>query len=50
MKDLEDKNWQLKKMFANLTLECQALKDVIEKTLMPAIRRELVSYLTAQFS
>ena len=30
--------------------ECRALKDVIEKALKPAIKRELVSYLTAQFA
>ncbi|CCI77761.1 unnamed protein product [Klebsiella pneumoniae subsp. rhinoscleromatis SB3432] len=38
-------------MLAELSLECHALKDVIEKkTLKPAIKRELVSYLTAQFA
>ncbi|MDZ0183562.1 IS3 family transposase [Klebsiella quasipneumoniae] len=41
----------IKKMFADLSLECRALKDVIEKkNLKPAIKRELVSYLTAQFA
>ncbi|WP_265389981.1 IS3 family transposase [Klebsiella pneumoniae] len=51
MKDLEDENRRLKQMFADLSLECRALKDVIEKKpLKPAIKRELVSYLTAQFS
>ncbi|HFP8700959.1 TPA: IS3 family transposase [Raoultella planticola] len=50
MKDLEDENRRLKQMFADLSLECRALKDVIEKKpLKPAIKRELVSYLTAQF-
>ncbi len=33
-------------MFAVQSLECRVLKDVIE----PAIKRELVSYLTAQFA
>ena len=37
-------------MFADLSLECRALKDVIEKALKPAIKRELVSYLTTQFA
>ncbi|KNC92841.1 transposase [Trabulsiella odontotermitis] len=32
MKDLEDVNCQLKQMFADLSLECRALKDVIEKS------------------
>ncbi|MGP2416572.1 IS3 family transposase [Pantoea ananatis] len=51
MKDLEDENRQLKQMFADLSLECRALKDVIEKKpLKPAIKRELVNYLTAEFA
>ncbi|MFJ5444100.1 IS3 family transposase [Pectobacterium sp. CHL-2024] len=51
MKDLEGENRRLKQMFADLSLECRALKDVIEKKpLKPAIKRELVSYLTAQFT
>ncbi|MGK8188771.1 IS3 family transposase [Serratia nematodiphila] len=51
MKDLEDENRRLKQMFADLCLESRALKDVIEKkALKPAIKRELVSYLTAQFA
>ncbi|WP_415640739.1 IS3 family transposase [Serratia surfactantfaciens] len=51
MKDLEDENRRLKQMFADLSLECRALKDVIEKKpLKPAIKRELVGYLTAQFT
>jgi len=37
-------------MFADLSLECRALKDVIEKALTPAIKRELVSYLISQFA
>ncbi len=30
IKDLEDKNRRLKQMFADLSLECRALKDVIK--------------------
>lgn len=33
MKDFEDENRRLKQMFADLSLECRALKDVIEKKL-----------------
>jgi putative transposase len=40
----------IKKMFADLSLECRVLKDVIEKALKPAIKRELVGYLTTQFT
>lgn len=32
MKDLEGENRRLKKMFADLSLECCALKDIIEKS------------------
>ena len=32
MKDPEDENRRLKQMFADLSLECRALKDVIEKS------------------
>ncbi len=47
---LEDENCRIKHMFADLSLECRALKDVIEKALKPAMKRELVSYLTVKFS
>lgn len=33
LKDLEEENRRLKQMFADLSLECRALKDVIEKKL-----------------
>ncbi len=36
IKDPEDKNRRLKQMFADLSLENLALKDVIEKALKPA--------------
>ncbi|QOV69886.1 IS3 family transposase [Citrobacter sp. BDA59-3] len=51
MKDIEDENRRLKQMFADVSLENRALKDVIgKKALKPAIKRELVSYLTTQFA
>ncbi|MCS3433363.1 hypothetical protein M2387_003943 [Klebsiella sp. BIGb0407] len=38
-------------MFADLSIENHALKDVIEKkALQPVIKRELDSYLVSQFS
>jgi len=50
-KDLEDHNRRLKQMFAALSLECRALKDVIEKkALKPVIKRELAHYLISQFT
>jgi putative transposase len=33
IKDLEDENRRLKQMYANLSLDNRALKDVIEKKL-----------------
>ena len=33
IKDLQDDNRRLKQMFADLSLECRALKDFIEKKL-----------------
>jgi len=32
IKDREDENRRLKQMFADLSLECRALNDVIEKS------------------
>ncbi|ECA1898273.1 TPA: IS3 family transposase [Salmonella enterica subsp. enterica serovar Eastbourne] len=50
IKDLEDENRRLKQMFADLSLENRALKDVIEKKpLKPASKRELVTHLITTF-
>jgi len=50
IKDLEDGNRRIKQMLADLSLECRALKDVIEKRLKPVIKRELAHYLISQFT
>lgn len=49
IKDLEDENRRLKQIFADLSLENRALKDVIEKSLKPAFKRELVTHLITTF-
>ncbi|EIJ6450416.1 IS3 family transposase [Salmonella enterica] len=50
IKEPEDENRRLKQMFADLSLECRALKDVIEKKpLKPAFKRELVTHLITTF-
>ncbi|HAU5601088.1 MULTISPECIES: IS3 family transposase [unclassified Citrobacter] len=50
IKDLEDENLRLKQMFADLSLENRALKDVIEKKpLKPSCKRELVTHLITTF-
>ena len=44
MKNLEAENRKLKQMFADLSPENTMLKDVIQKTLRPAQKKELVTY------
>ena len=47
IKDPEEENRRLKQMFAGLSLECRALKDVIEKsfkTIDKAWARQLSDY------
>ncbi|QBS11153.1 IS3 family transposase [Legionella israelensis] len=49
MKQLEEENAKLKRMFADLSLENRALKDVIEKKpLKPAEKREMADYLVQE--
>ncbi|WP_097010305.1 IS3 family transposase [Pseudodesulfovibrio profundus] len=50
MKDLETENRKLKQMFADLSLENMALKDVIEKKpLRPVQRKEFVMHMVNAF-
>jgi putative transposase len=49
MKDLETENRKLMQMFADLSLENMALKDVIEKTLSPVLRKQLVTHMISEF-
>jgi hypothetical protein len=44
MRELEEENCRLKQMYANLSPEHEVLKDIIEKTLQVAERRELAHY------
>ncbi|SNQ38796.1 hypothetical protein KSGM81_01725 [Klebsiella quasipneumoniae] len=51
MKALGDENRRLKQMFVDLSLECGGTeRRYRKKTLKPAIKRELISYLTAQLA
>lgn len=38
LKDLEDENQRLKQMFADLSFECRALKDVNEKSFKSSVK------------
>lgn len=44
MKELVNANRRLKQMYADLSLENRVLKDVIEKTLRPTEKRELIDF------
>ena len=41
LKELEDENRRLKQMYADLALDNKILKDVIEKTLEPEVKKRL---------
>jgi hypothetical protein len=50
LKELEEENQRLKRMFADLGLEHQALKDIIQKkTIKPDARRDLASYAMQEY-
>lgn len=44
LKELEEESRKLKQMYAELNLEHTVLKDIIEKTVAAAQRRELAQY------
>ncbi|CAM3034982.1 hypothetical protein VINE108274_14545 [Vibrio neptunius] len=44
LKELEDENWRLKQTFADLSLEHRIVKDILEKAVKPAVKREPVDY------
>jgi putative transposase len=48
LKELEHENGRLKRMYADLSLENAALKDVIAKTTEATERREVVTHMVTQ--
>ena len=48
LRELKDENRRLKQMYADLSLENRALKDVIKKSSKPAAKRELVTVLQTE--
>jgi putative transposase len=49
LKELEEENRRLKQMYANLSLEHEVLKDIIEKNTKVAERRELAKYAMQEY-
>ena len=49
LKQLEDENWRLKRIVADLTLNRGLPQDVNQKSLRTARRRQLVDYLRANW-
>lgn len=47
LRQLEEKNVQLKKLVADLSLDKQILQDIVKKVLKPAQRRKMVKALVA---
>ena len=48
LKELEDENGHLKRMYAELSLENTALKKTLQKALRPAERWEVVAHMVSQ--
>jgi len=50
LKELEEENRRLKQMYADLALDNQILRDVIEKkTLEPEVKRELAGVIVEEY-
>jgi len=49
LKDLEEENSRLKRMVADLSLDNQALKDLVKKMVSPEERRAAVEYLRTEY-
>ena len=49
LKELEEENRKLKQMYADLALDNQILRDVIEKTIEPEVKKEIVSEISVEF-
>ena len=50
LKELEEENRKLKQMYAELALDNKILKDVIEKTLEPEVKKELADEIVKEYN
>ena len=50
LKELEEENRKLKQMYAELALDNKILKDVIEKTLEPEVKKELADEILKEYN
>ena len=49
LKELEEENRKLKQMYADLALDNRILKEVIEKTLEPEIKKDLANGIVEEY-
>ena len=49
LKELEEENRKLKQMYADLVLDNRILKEVIEKTLEPEIKKDLANGIVEEY-
>lgn len=49
LKELEEENRKLKQMYADLALDNQILRDVIEKTIEPEVKKEIVAEIIVEY-